>query len=153
MVAWHQSITLRTTADLLTGPSRSNFIEISIKIHYIVIMKMHLKYFLQVSMCYCISPWMQFCNDLTIHSKSISFNSLRPSDAYMHQWTWPSLIQIMACRLAGASHYLNQCWDIVDSTLRNKLVILIEIHTFSFKKMHLKLSCGKWRPFVSASMC
>ena len=30
--------------------------------------------------------------------------------------------------------------------------ILIEIHIFSFKKMHLKMSSGKWRPFVSASM-
>ena len=25
--------------------------------------------------------------------------------------------------------------------------ILIEIHTFSFKKVHLKISSGKWRPF------
>ena len=25
--------------------------------------------------------------------------------------------------------------------------ILIEIHTFSFKKMHLNMSSGKWRPF------
>ena len=25
--------------------------------------------------------------------------------------------------------------------------ILIKIHTFSFKKIHLKLSSGKWRPF------
>ena len=25
--------------------------------------------------------------------------------------------------------------------------ILIQIHTFSFKKMHFKLSSGKWRPF------
>ena len=25
--------------------------------------------------------------------------------------------------------------------------ILIEIHTFSFKKIHLKMSSGKWRPF------
>ena len=31
--------------------------------------------------------------------------------------------------------------------------ILIKIHAFSFKKMHLKMSSGKWRPFVSASMC
>ena len=31
--------------------------------------------------------------------------------------------------------------------------ILIGIHTFSFKKMHLKMSSAKWRPFVSASMC
>ena len=25
--------------------------------------------------------------------------------------------------------------------------ILIEVHTFSSKKMHLKMSSGKWRPF------
>ena len=31
--------------------------------------------------------------------------------------------------------------------------ILVEIYIFSFKKMHLKVSSGKWRPFVSASMC
>ena len=31
--------------------------------------------------------------------------------------------------------------------------ILIEIHTFLFMKMHLKLSYVKWQPFVSASMC
>ena len=30
--------------------------------------------------------------------------------------------------------------------------ILIEIQTFSFKKMHVKMSSGKWRPFVSASI-
>ena len=31
--------------------------------------------------------------------------------------------------------------------------ILIGIQTFTFKKMHLKMSSGKSRPFVSASMC
>ena len=31
--------------------------------------------------------------------------------------------------------------------------ILIGIQTFSLKKMHLKMSSAKWRPFVSASMC
>ena len=31
--------------------------------------------------------------------------------------------------------------------------MLIEIQTFSFKEMHLKMSFAKWRPFVSASMC
>ena len=30
--------------------------------------------------------------------------------------------------------------------------ILIGIQTFSLKKMHLKISSAKWRPFVSASM-
>ena len=46
------------------------------------------------------------------------------------------------------SHYLNQCWDIVNWTLRNKFSEnLIGIHTFSFKKIHLKMSSAKWRPF------
>ena len=31
-----------------------------------------------------------------------SFNSLRPSDGYMRQYTILSLVQIMACRLVGA---------------------------------------------------
>ena len=31
--------------------------------------------------------------------------------------------------------------------------ILIGIQTFSFKKMHLKMSSAKWRLFVSAAMC
>ena len=31
--------------------------------------------------------------------------------------------------------------------------ILIGIQIFSFKKMHLKMSSAKWRPFASASMC
>ena len=31
--------------------------------------------------------------------------------------------------------------------------ILFEIQKFSFKKMHLKISSAKWRPFVSVSMC
>ena len=31
--------------------------------------------------------------------------------------------------------------------------ILSETHSFSFKKMHLKMSSAKWCPFVSASMC
>ena len=36
----------------------------------------------------------------------------------------------------------------VNRTLRNKLQWNFDrIHTFSFKKMHLKMSSGKWRPF------
>ena len=31
--------------------------------------------------------------------------------------------------------------------------IVIEIDTFSFKKMHLKMLLGYWRPFFLASMC
>ena len=43
-------------------------------------------------------------------------------------------------------------WTIAGISLTGRLrtnfsKILIEIHIFSFKKMHLKLSCGKWWPF------
>ena len=31
--------------------------------------------------------------------------------------------------------------------------ILIEIHTFSFKEMHLKIPSGKWRPFCLGLKC
>ena len=58
------------------------------------------------------------------------------------------------------SHYLNQCWNVVNWTLRNELKwILIEIQTFSFKIMHMKMSSAKWRPFylglnaLTHSMC
>ena len=42
---------------------------------------------------------------------------------------------------------------LIGSLGANFCEILIEIYTFIFKKMHLKMSFAKWRPFVSASMC
>ena len=63
------------------------------------------------------------------------FNSLRPSDAYMRHETKPSLIQIVACRLAGASHHLKQCrimWIGPWGTNFNN--ILVEIHNFHSRK-------------------
>ena len=48
---------------------------------------------------------------------------------------------------SAPSHYLNQCWDIVNWKLgTNFSELLIEIHTFSFKKMHLKMMSILSRP-------
>ena len=70
----------------------------------------------------------------------------------------------MACRLVGAkplsepetiidfysSLSLNQCWNSLTGPLETNLnEILIEIHAFSFTKIHLKMSSGKWRPFCA----
>ena len=45
------------------------------------------------------------------------------------------------------SHYLNQWWHILIGPWgTNFSKILIELYTFSFKIMHLKVSSGKWRP-------
>ena len=36
---------------------------------------------------------------------------------------------------------------LIEPLWKNFSEISIEIHTFSFKEMHLKMSSGKWRPF------
>ena len=38
-------------------------------------------------------------------------------------------------------------WTNAEILLISPLGILFEIDIFSFKKMHLKMSSGKWRPF------
>ena len=73
------------------------------------------------------------------------FNSLRPSGTYMHQWKGTSLVQLMACRLSGVKPLSEPM--LVYFQLEPYIEILIEIQTFLFKKMHLKRSSEKWRPF------
>ena len=47
-------------------------------------------------------------------------NSLRPSDAYMHQYTYHHWFRKWLVAWSAPSHYLKQCWNIVNLTLRNK---------------------------------
>ena len=61
-----------------------------------------------------------------------------------------SLVQIMACLLDGAkplSERTNAGILLIGPLGINFSEIVIEIYIFSFKKMHLKMSYGKWRPF------
>ena len=51
----------------------------------------------------------------------IFINSLRPSDAYMRQWTNQHWFRQWLVAWSTPSHYQNQCWNIVNKTLRNKL--------------------------------
>ena len=69
------------------------------------------------------------------------FNSLRPSEHRCVSKITP-LVHIM----------LQIIWTNVGILLirpfwTNFSEILIQIHMFSFKKMHLKISSGNWRPF------
>ena len=41
-------------------------------------------------------------------------NSMWPSDDIWRHRTWSTLAQIMACCLTAPSHYLNQCWLIIN---------------------------------------
>ena len=52
---------------------------------------------------------------LTLHpGRCGCYNSLRPSDAIWWQKTGSTLTQVMACCLTAPSHYLNQCWLIIN---------------------------------------
>ena len=84
----------------------------------------------------------------------ISVNSSPPSAAYMRRWIKSVLVQIMACRLSAPSHYLNQCWVIVNWTLGNKFQWNFNQNTKLFIhenasenvvcEMAVILSRGKW---------
>ena len=50
--------------------------------------------------------------------------------------------------MEATSHYLNQCWFIVNWILGNRFTeIWIIIQQFPFKKINLKMSSVKWWPF------
>ena len=54
----------------------------------------------------------------------------------------------MTCRLTGAKPLSEPMLEyIIGPFGTNFSEILIKSHTFSFKKMHLKMLSGKWRPF------
>ena len=44
------------------------------------------------------------------------------------------------------SHYLNQCL-LIGPLITNFSEIVIKIHHFSLKKIHMKMSSAKWRPY------
>ena len=76
-------------------------------------------------------------------------NSSLPSAAYMRQWTRSSLIQVMAVRPVRrkAITWINAgllSFGLLGTYFSE---IWIGILSFSFKKMQLKMSSAKWRPF------
>ena len=79
------------------------------------------------------------CRDLTHWGRVTRICVINLSPHWFRKWLLAWL---------APSHYLNQCWNIVNSKLRtNFYEILSKIHMFSFEKMHLKMSSGKLWPF------
>ena len=72
------------------------------------------------------------------------FNSMMPSDAYIRQQTNHHCLLPGQCQ---AIIWISAGILLVGSLGINVSEILIEIHTFSFKKINLKLSSAKWWPF------
>ena len=80
--------------------------------------------------------------------KAISLNSSPPSVAYMRQW-----FRVIIGSDNGLSPIRRQAifWTndgilLIRTIGTNSNEILSKIHTFSFKKMRLKMSSAKWRP-------
>ena len=109
----------------------------------------------------------QTCNKLSmgpfcIDSLRLSGHSLAPSYRCHHSalthWSWVMLICVSKLTIIGSDNGLppGRCQAIIWTNAGILLIgplgtnfseILIKIHTFSFTKMHLKMSSGKWRPF------
>ena len=77
------------------------------------------------------------------------FNSSPPSAAFMRQWTWSSLVQVMACRLFGAKPLpepmLAYCqldyWEHISMKFE------FEFYHFHSRKCNWKCCLSKWWPF------
>ena len=67
----------------------------------------------------------------------------------MHQWTGPSLVQVIACRLFGAKPLPEPNAGLLSIGLLGTSFseILIGILSFSLKKMHLQMSSAKMAAF------
>ena len=85
----------------------------------------------------------------------ISFNSLRPSDAYIcvGNLTIFSLVNDLSPGRCQAIIRINSGISLTRTIGINFGEIFIEIHAFSFNKMHSKMSSGKITAVLSWSQC
>ena len=103
---------------------------------------------------YSLIEFLAFKHCIDCNSMQITFfNSSPPSVSYICKGTGLALVQVMACRLFGTKplpEVLNQCWRIGNWTPgKNFSEIWIRILSFSFKKMHLKMSSATMAAILS----
>ena len=95
------------------------------------------------------------CSVKSIHRPLIAwlllwceFKSLRPSDAYMHEQFYHHWFRQWLVAWSAPSHYLKQCWDIVNRTLRKKLQWNFKRNTYIFFQGNpFENVARKWRLF------
>ena len=80
------------------------------------------------------------------HITLVTINSLRPSDTYMRQLTIGSDNGLSPGR-RQAIIWINDGILLIRPIGTNFSEILMGNQTFSFMKMHLKMSSARWRPF------
>ena len=93
-----------------------------------------------------VGAWVNNYIQYTIHVL-IWVNSSPSSAAYMCQWSGPALVQAMACHLFGTSHYLNQCWLIVNCTPGN--IFQWNLNQNSIIFIHLKMLSARIAAILS----
>ena len=82
-----------------------------------------------------------------ICTRQIYVNSLRPGDAYMCQKTNHHGFRQWLVTWLAPSHYLNQCWNIVNWNLRNKLQWNLKQNSYIFIEKNACKSSVKWGQF------
>ena len=90
--------------------------------------------------------WHQKGDQVLWHIQ-ISINSLRPSDAYILNLTILGSDKGLSPGRRQAIIWTNAGILLIRTLGTNFSEILFEIHSFSFSKMHLKMSSVKWRLF------
>ena len=72
----------------------------------------------------------------------------RHHDNLKHKSSWSTLVHVMVCCLTAASHYLNQCWRIVNWTHRNHFSeIVIKMIIIIFYQRNARMFSAKCRSF------
>ena len=94
--------------------------------------------------CWLISSEVNF--------RAVSQENLKIFIFVMNLTHWGRVTHICVGNLniigSAASHYLHQCWNIVNWTPRNKLRWNVNQNSYIFiHEIHLEMSSGKWRPF------
>ena len=96
-----------------------------------------------------LSCFRAFPAKLFIRLNHSLINSSPPSAAYMRQWTGPSLVQIMACRLFGVKPLPDPMlvYRQLDSCEQVSVKFISEFYHFHSRKCVWKCRLPRWRPF------
>ena len=106
-----------------------------------------------------VGSWVQRCGGILwcdIHCESLTIWLLMCW--CLTHWGWVTHISVCKLTIIGSDNGLSPGWRqaiiwtnvgilLIGPLGTNFSEILIEIYTFSSKKMHLKMPSGKWRPF------
>ena len=88
--------------------------------------------------------------DIAIVSGNKNLNSFPPSVAYMRQWIWSALLQIMAFRLFGNKPSFKLMLGYCQFELRKNKIsenwIKNKLQNFLFMNIHLQIPSEKWQP-------